>query len=604
MQLIHFSKTARVALAAAALALIPVSVFAETITGTKNITTDVTPDFYQVGNATTPGYLNINGGNVTFTGQSEKLAFRDQYASLLVVNGTVTIANSTVKTSANGAIFADAPAGCSANIILNSGANVTSEKYPTLGSALGTTGSLTVNDGATFTTKSALYVGGWGHGTVTLNKGGTINLVGSGLQIGRDYAPGYGDCEGVMNMTGGSLTVDKYLIMGLINPKDTHVNTAVMNVTGGKVTVGQYTCVAANNQGVSHERINAVLSLGGGAETATMWVAGNFQVGCGENAADWAKPTDGTLNVYKNGILKTGVDVATGAVAQATSFNVGSTSSLNVDGGQMTVCGTSGLLNEGTINVKSGTLTVDKAVSNRVVTNGTTVGEIKVTGGTFNAGSVTNAGTITITPSLDGWGKMAITGAYSSTGNGKISVGLDHGLGLFSTLCGTVNEVLTAASGLNAVTNSALFTVTKTDSKISAKANTEAAVQMKLGDTLAVNSPLGMAKVTGFEGNSAITFDVKNGDKALTAQETSALVDWLNESDVLGDALTVSGAEGLITLSGLSGIKDGSYFAFDLGSYNAAYKVGTIGSAAVPEPATWALLLLGLGALAVVRGKR
>ena len=167
-----------------------------------------------------------------------------------------------------------------------------------------------------------------------------------------------------------------------------------------------------------------------------------------------------------------------------------------------------------------------------------------------------------------------------------------------------MNEVLTAASGLNAVTNSPIINVTKTDTSVSAAVITEGAPTLEIGETLEVNSPVGVAQINGFEGGSNVTFDVKNANAALTAEETDDLVDWLSGSVALGDA-TVSGEDGKITITGLPSIPDGSFIAFDLTAYNPAYAIGTFGSSAnVPEPATWAMLLLGVGTLAFFRRRK
>ena len=583
----QISKAARILLGAAAMVLLSSPIFAEVITGDRTISSDTTAEFYQIGDESNVGNLNITGGTLTFTG-STPVPFRSQNASLLVINGNVTIANATVNMASGASFYENAPEGCIANITLNSGAHVISPGYPGIGGELGTHGTLTVNEGATLTSNSALYVSGHGEGTVYLN-GGTIDLVNSGLQIARDY-DGKGNSQGTFVMTGGTLNVGKYIILNLKSADASEViNTGIYRQTGGEATANSYMCVGNTNTAGWIDKIEGHAYIGGGSETAKLTVAGNFNVGNGENntAINTAIATKSDVNIYDNAE----VVVATGGGFTG----IGARSALNVYGGSFEAKGT--MTNAGTVDVTGGTLTVDNALTNNADA------AINVAGGTLNAKTtVANAGDITVAPGLNGWGKMAITGAYS--GDGTLYVGLSNGLGLFSDVCKTVNEILTAASGLNAVTNSPIINVTKTDTSVSAAVITEGAPTLEIGETLEVNSPVGVAQITGFGTGSSVTFDVKNGNAALTADETDNLVDWLSGSVALGDA-TVSGEEGKITISGLPSIPDGSYIAFDLTGFNPAYAIGNFGSsAAVPEPATWAMLLLGVGALAFFRRKK
>ncbi|MGN1273517.1 MAG: PEP-CTERM sorting domain-containing protein [Thermoguttaceae bacterium] len=584
----QISNAAGILASAAAMVLFSASLFAEVITGDRTISSDTTVnDFYQIGNETTPGNLNITGGTVTFTG-STPVPFRSQNASILVINGNVTISNANVTMASGASFYENAPEGCVANITLNSGATLTSPGYPGVGGELGTHGTLTVNQGATLVSEKALYVSGHGEGIVNLN-GGTIRLVDSGLQIARDY-DGKGNSQGTFNMTGGTLEVGKYIILNLKSADASEViNTGIYRQTGGEATANSYMCVGNTNTAGWIDKIQGHAYIGGGSETAKLTVGGNFNIGNGENSTsiNTTLATKSDVNIYDNAE----VVVATGGGFTG----IGARSELNVYGGSFEAKGT--MTNAGTVDVTGGTLTVEKALTNNADAT------INVAGGTLNAKTtVANAGEITVAPGLNGWGKMAITGAYS--GDGTIYVGLSHGLGLFSEVCKTVNEILTAASGLNAVTNSPIINVTKTDTSVSAAVITEGAPTLELGETLEVNSPVGVAQINGFEGGSTVTFDVKNGNTPLTGNETDALIDWLSGSVALGDA-TVSGEEGQITVTGLPSIPDGSFIAFDLTAFNPNYMVGTFGSSAnVPEPATWAMLLLGVGALAFFRRKK
>lgn len=583
----RISKAARILMGAAAMVLLSSPIFAEVITGDRTISSDTTAEFYQIGDESNVGNLNITGGTLTFTG-STPVPFRSQNASILVINGNVTISNATVNLASGASFYENAPEGCIANITLNSGAHVNSPAYPGIGGELGTHGTLTINQGATLTSNKALYVSGHGEGTVYLN-GGTIDLVNSGLQIARDY-DGKGNSQGTFVMTGGTLNVGSYIILNLKSADASEViNTGIYRQTGGVATANSYMCVGNTNTAGWVDKIQGHAYIGGGSETAKLTVGGNFNVGNGENntAINTAIATKSDVNIYDNAE----VVVATGGGFTG----IGARSELNVYGGSFEAKGT--MTNAGTVDVTGGTLTVDNALTNNANA------AINVAGGTLNAKTtVANAGDITVAPGLNGWGKMAITGAYS--GDGTIFVGLSNGLGLFSEICKTVNEILTAASGLNAVTNSPIINVTKTDTSVSAAVITEGAPTLEIGETLEVNSPVGVAQITGFEGGSNVTFDVKNGNAALTSDETDELIDWLSGSVALGDA-TVSGSDGLITITGLPSIPDGSFIAFDLTAFNPAYAIGTFGSSAnVPEPTTWAMMLLGIGGLAFFRRKK
>ncbi|MDO4575742.1 MAG: PEP-CTERM sorting domain-containing protein [Planctomycetia bacterium] len=364
---------------------------AETITGSRTISGDYTPsdNYMIVGTATTSGEVHITGGTTTLSSGTE-VAFRDQLAGLLITNGTVTVSNARITTTTNG-VYANAPAGSSATLIINDGGYVYSAGYPGIAADFGTTGTLLLNSGGTFESSKSFYCAGHGVGTVNLN-GGLLKINANGLHIGRDYESNIGgSCEGYFNMTSGTLDVGTYCIIGRNNLDDsTHTNIGEFNMSGGTATIGSTFNLAVNAKNVRHDLIRGIANIGNGTEIAKLTVQSHFNIGNGEGSTRLgSSPADGTLNVYNNAEIHTGLDVAAGTTAKAAFFGIGSTSSLNLYGGSLTAHGTLGAANAGTINLAGGTLTFADTVTS--VSN---QGTLNAKSGTLTATQLTNTGTV------------------------------------------------------------------------------------------------------------------------------------------------------------------------------------------------------------------
>ncbi|MDO4628338.1 MAG: PEP-CTERM sorting domain-containing protein [Planctomycetia bacterium] len=572
----------------------------ETITGTKNITADTTGDFYQVGTADQAGMVNITGGTLTLEGGTPS-DFRGQTPSLLILNGTVNVSNASLV--AKKGIYANAQPGNSANLVLNNGAYVETNGYPAFGSDIGNSGSLTVNSGATFKSTKSFYCSGHGIGTVLLN-GGTMDLVGSGLQIARDY-DGKGGSEGTFTMTGGVLNVGSYLIMGLKNKANPdHVNVSEFTMTGGTTKIGSYFCIANNNDAKRDpSMIKSIVNIGGGAETAKLTTAGNFNIGNGEGETQIVnRPADGTMNVYDGADIKLGVDLATENTAQDTFFGIGSAAKLNVYGGSMSAYGKKGAVNVGSILVDGGTLNFASSVG--TLKN---QGNVAVTGGTLIVGgNMENTGAVTISD-----GQLKVTGTYA--GADKTTVGLDHGLGILSKSdIDKKQTLITAQSGLTGIKGSDLFTLETTDTTVNATLKSAANKgELTLNSELALadTATSGYVTLSGFDGdlNAQISM-LLNG---LNADSMATFTDWLDDSALFSGADFVGDADSnTVTVSNFGGLDSDSLFAWDFSGYNTLNNMSVslsalgMNNSSVPEPATWAMLIFGVLGIFGVRNVR
>ena len=174
-----------------------------------------------------------------------------------------------------------------------------------VGAGIGTAGFLRVNSGSTLTTASELWLatGDGGYGAMDMT-GGTVGI-GSWLALGR------GGGQGVLNQSGGSITV-----------------------SGNPLTIGSFG--GAIDPGIVHGLVN----VSGGTLTATT----NVYVGEG---------TMGVLNVSGTGhvVATTAVRVALGNF-----YSPANGSTLNLLGGTLTTPVLSGGGGTGTINFNGGVL--------------------------------------------------------------------------------------------------------------------------------------------------------------------------------------------------------------------------------------------------------
>lgn len=372
---------------------------AETITGNRTISADYAPtdNFLIVGTTSAAGNLSITGGTTALSGGTN-VAFRSQQAGLLIVNGTVSVSNATVNASSKG-VYANAPAGCSASLIINNGGKVISAGYPGIGGDFGTTGNMTINAGGTFESNKSFYCAGQGVGTVNLN-GGTLKVVANGLHIGRDYEPGQGACEGTFNMSSGNLNVDKYLIIGRNNPGTTHVNKGVFNMTGGTATIGDFFTVG--NSTSNTDMIQCTANISG---SSVMTVGGVFNIGNAESSTSIGTATSPSTMTLSD----------SASVTVSGSFiGIGSKGTLNLAGGTFTNNGTGSLVNAGTLNLVGGSL-VSAATATKLENTGVMNAQ---------AGSLTSAVALTNTGTLNFNGPGAtLNAAIQNNGTANISEG-------------------------------------------------------------------------------------------------------------------------------------------------------------------------------------
>ena len=429
-----FAKTGKITLTAAALMALALSapVNAETVTGNKTISSDYTPseNVLVIGTQTESGTIDVTGGTMNITGGVAN-DFRGKNSSIQIINGTLTLSNATINTT-NG-VALNASEGNTASLVVNNGGKLLiSGKYPVMGSEVGQSGTLTINEGgyvetlytdANQTDDITFYVSGNGSGTVNLY-GGTLKVSG-GLQVARAYGTddgaGVAGTRGTLNMTGGTLDVGKYFILGHNHPGEGDPNIGIFNMSGGKVTVGkntdeysvnhmQYFLVGCSDEWVTTDKIQCQANISGNSE---MVINGYVEISNGE----WY-PTVGSGTTTPSSMT---VSDNAQITVQGPYFGVGSWGKLNMNGGSILYdpiypSSSYGMANAGEMNLAGGKITTThqfQNVSQGTVTLSSADSSLTIGGDVENSGKlVISAGLLELqnTSTIKGAGSLDISG--------------------------------------------------------------------------------------------------------------------------------------------------------------------------------------------------
>ena len=457
-------------------------------TGTLNITsrgvvTNVGREL-SVGrdNAVTSGFININSGGTLNT-----IEPRIGHNGI----GTVSMNNGTFNATGGSTILGSDGGSASGTVAMSAGSAFNVNGGRVYIGRYGT-GSLTLATGSTFTHTSAdqFNIGGVeeengsnfasvgtmtvdatssvsttnfirvGHGNAGVNPArGTVNLNGGTINAGNWMGLGHEGGDGILNMSGGTITNSAEFYVGIDDNGHTRTSTGVANLTGvtpGSITAGTTIWIGRNGG-------NGTVNMSGAAATslisANVITLGEGGVGSG------GAQTQGTLNIGNpNAVVRSanaiyvGLNGGIGVVNQTAGSLIetnqwltlaggaGSTGTYNLSGGTVTSnfieVGADGA---GTFNV-SGTGAVT-ASQFTVGTRATGTGTVNVSTG----GLVTNSGTIFLGGDQGpGSGTLNILGGTVQTNNviasfGAASLTLDGG-----TLRANANE----ADFLRGFTNS------------------------------------------------------------------------------------------------------------------------------------------------------
>jgi len=494
--------------------------------------------------------------------------------------------------------------------------------------------------------------GNWNNGVPSgsldayVDNGGTP-VIGSGSAATAEELWAGFSGTGSLALTGGSLDVDLNIILG-----ENAGSSGTFSITSGTATYGQILCgyMGAGLLEISGGELNGsyaeVLGTWQGATgtanmTGGVWNANSFYIGDegggilnlsgGEMASD-----SGFVGVNLGG--NSTADISGGTWNVANSFVIGNSGSgtLNLSGnGVLSVGGGSGTVILNQYAGSAGTLTIG---------NGTAAGDLEaaevtgVTGGTVNfaeTGSYTFAPTLSGTLSVQqtGAGQTLLTGSNSYQGTTLVSAGTltaGNNAALGNSAVTVTGGTLLVASGV-AVANPITLGGGEYDRAVNAGADLANAVNATSG--FSGGQPATSAQI--LEGTLSAAGTLQTSFLA----GSSATNDSLRISDVY--RLQGTGSDVFVLQLSVTSVDTNSYLAyldasgnwvnavagntggtsnFVLGAYNPAldfhlgyYGLDTISGSvwavlnyngqyavadAVPEPAAWVLLALGLGALA------
>ena len=457
----------------------------------------------------------------------------------------------------------------------SSGANTTTQL--SIGNNTGGTGTYELS-GAAILNGGAEYVGSAGNGTLT-QWGGTNNA--TYLSIGNDAGG-----SGLYTMSAGTLS----------NTGDTYlggVSTAVgaFTQTGGSASLSGDVNVGYKSAATS------TLSLGGSGALA---IGGNLDIGvksgasgafdyntaAGDKASLTFTGSGQTLTVGDAGagVFKQGggdLNLASQGVTLTIGNQAGSQGAFTVTGGTLEAAAVNvGVAGKGSFGVANVTATVgDLSVGS--------LGAVSVSGSTFTAtGETTNNGAITVSDSTVTWtGTFTDNGAYKSDPSTQTFKG-DLDIGATGYLVGGAGDVFIVDGSLdNASTQKTLW-------------STNDATLEFAGAGVHDFTTTGVAGA-GFLDNFAWgTLDLSAGSLDLSGVLYVGALDGL---DISGTQISnISGAGTIYYDASLNPYLGGQTFSFAGGGELIA--VG--GSSPVPEPSTWAMLLVGFGGLGFAAARK
>ncbi len=448
---------------------------------------------------------------------------------------------------------------------------------------------------------------------------GTYNMTGGTLST-TPYFETNGTVTFNMGTKGNETTADSPVIEGSIDFGKNNGSTmnlyegtvALANLKFGTLTVndGSTSTVTINLDGATVEN-SSYIYFG-----SNLTVSGGSKAYATLNMSSGTWNTDSEFSIVKNGSVEEGSEaIATlkisGGDANFKQLTVG-TSESDKPQGVLEVVGSAASIEMTTITVNSG-------------------GTVKFTAGDFGLNADGTAKPIFSTvkvlevvnyTSVDGSTKT-YTGNGTATINGTVTAGL-AGASVFASLDSLKGEqtLLTAgtlSSGINLVDN-AIWNLEQKDKSIIATLNSTTDLEGNVAGisgtleidgsitTLAINEDYSQLGWINFENAIADeTYALELEFEALDATQTG---DWdelaLYYADLFGENVAVNETDETIMLFGLSGsFLNDSAFLYDLASYNYSLaNVTALDSNAIPEPATWTLLILGATALIFMRRKR
>jgi PEP-CTERM motif len=560
-----------------------------TTTDWSNGTTDGT---YQVASGGGTGSTSnaIFGG--TSTGSATVSISGTQLANTLTFNSAgYTLSGGAITLTASNAVD---------NVIVNANTtiNATGDLSNFSAISVATGDTLTLSSTDTTTTTSS---------TSATGNGGFLST-----QVGNSALTG----GGTVDLTAGTFSVTTSVGSNVANNSTT---------TGGLVVGGTSELYLGNNSFEIGRNAAGLVTVNGGSIVSATGTGGQLTVG--------RSSSGGALVINSGSVINTQPSSGNGDQSVAVFVGRdGSTGTVTNNGGTLTVSNILDLgadsiqnnnKNSGTLNITGGTTSLGALVFNGSDTNeagngastpllvtdsantgtntGTTSGTLNVTGGTLLLGT-----TDTIASNVQGQGIVNLASAAQATVNlsgGTIGASANWtsnvAMNLTKGTNGNVtfqlgNSVSNFSIGLNGVLSGA------GGLKISAPAGGGTGIALTLGAT---NTYTGNTEV---EGNAQVTLAVNT---ALAALSTLTL-DAAGVGGTVFDGKANLDYTGVDFIAGLTidgvNLAPGIYGASSSGVDGDLTGTGLldVGNVAVPEPSTWAMLFVGLGALVIMARRR
>lgn len=589
------------------------------------------------------GTLNLTGSQVE-AGTMKVGAYSGSIAGVTAASGIATMTGGTLMLMSGTEFMVGASTGmpgagtATGTFTLNSGTvGLTGRVH--IGSGEGATGTLNINSGRFIMShgeeysSDGFYLGEAG-GSGTVNQRSGEVFAGGQLSIG--YLAG---STGEYTIDSGSLTVADSSYVG-------YGGTGTLNVNGGTVDLNHYSVVGLDggtgtvNQAGGSVSIKNQLIIGSGEGSKGIYnlKAGTVQtldgIIVGSEGSGIVNQTGGNVitnnvSIMSNGSANKSVyNFSAGTIQVATIDAIGSV--INMYGGTLQASNhvwlTGTLENEAVMNLYGGTIEtdmfngaggMDKAVLN-IYGSKATISTIHFNDSSDNLdlnywldrGGVTTA-VATDTASLYGVSEIPI-----NMDSGFMALGVDH-IDLVSgkTLMGDGgNQVNTLADiqNTNAVNNTPY-----TFDKAVGKDNGQTQLRYVVNDTGVETWDLigefrfadglghekGVLKVEGNSTDLLAIFEGLEGDDGTLA---SKLVNYLNSTLDTGTVFYLDpNNNNIILKAGYLGDAGYAYFGWDLTGFNPeGSNVSLLGFNEIPEPATWAMMVLGALGLMLVRKRR
>jgi hypothetical protein len=574
-----------------------------------------TPGTITVSGNQTISTMSLNQSGLTFAGGNITVGTINVSASTSIGSGLVNLTNITYYTTdqtltlSGGAINlrnivangSNSTISRSSSLVLSSGSYTTENNQNTqynIGNVTAETGGVVINSGATLSQPlgtSSFQIGNGVEGLVTVNSGGNLTITPAGnFLIGRGAGNG-----GKLIVNGGNVTITNPITIGYAI---TASSTNTVKVLGGSLKTSSDIGIGAATTNATAASANFLLNISGGTVTTGAAKGVVFGGASGLAASTYGNGTlnmtGGTLYIGTGGITKSGT----------TNYTIGG---INLSGGTIGAQGNWSSSLDMTLGTTNGAITFQSGNQTGTGYNIALSGNLSGTGGLIKSG----AGNLTLSGAGNAYGTTTVTAgtlllsAGGKLGTGSVTVGsgakldisgitptsyaFNNGLGGSGTIQAgtktvTVNGTLTPGASPGTLTVNGSLTL-----------ESNAATTMELGGTTAGS---GYDQIAG-----AATYTLTYGGTMAIVSYGGFDLNTEGTYNLFTGFTTYTGTFSAVTLTGSSGLtKVGTLWSGTNGTSNYTFEetTGTLGIAAVPEPATWVLLAFGLTAVVIFRRRR